>query len=49
MDLVTDDCCTVPAHIEQEEFRIEEGDDDVSLLIDLLKDQVLPNLVKDLE
>ena len=49
VDLVSDDCCTVPTHIEQESLRIEEGDDDIALLVDLLKDQVLPQMVEDLE
>ena len=49
MDLVTDDCCMVPRHIEQEMYKIEEGDDDVALLVDILKEQVLPELVQKLE
>ena len=49
MDLVTDDCCMVPRHIEQEMYKIEEGDDDVALLVDILKEQVLPDLVQKLE
>ena len=42
VDLVSEEYCKVPKHIEYENIHIVEGDNDIDLLCRLLKEEVLP-------
>ena len=47
--MVSEDYCKVPKHVRQEVIHIGEGDNDIDLLVRLLKDEVLPTMVEELE
>ena len=47
--MVSEDYCKVPKHVRQEVIHIGEGDNDIDLLVSLLKDEVLPTMVEELE
>ena len=49
VDLVSQNYCKVPKHIEQEAIEIDDADNDIALLAELLKEEVLPKMVEDLE
>ena len=49
VDLVSQNYCKVPKHIEQEAIEIDDADNDIALLAELLKEEVLPKMVENLE